>query len=403
MAQFNYKAVDKNGKAKKGTIDAADREKAQEKLKSEGLAVTELKDAGEAKAGFSLGKKKVKSRDLSILCKQMVSILNAGVTVITALDMLSEQMDNKTLKSALVEAKIYVEKGGTFSDAMRLNPDVFPPIMINMVSAGEASGSMETSFDRLSTHFEKDDALKGKIKGALTYPIVVMIVAVLVIIVVMIAVIPNFVEMFADMGTQLPLATRMMMAGSDFIIHKWFILLPIIVAIVVGLKFFFATPTGKLLSAKVSINAPIFSDLVIKSNASRFSRTLSTLMGAGIPMLDAIEQVAKMMDNVIFREGLMNTKTQVAKGLPLSKPLKDMDVFPTMLVQMVKIGEETGNIEDMMEKVADLYDREVDLATESLTQAMEPLTMVLMAGIVGMIVAAVYGPILSMYEGIDNM
>ena len=403
MAQFNYKAVDKNGKAKKGTIDAADREKAQEKLKSEGLAVTELKDAGEAKAGFSLGKKKVKSRDLSILCKQMVSILNAGVTVITALDMLSEQMDNKTLKSALVEAKIYVEKGGTFSDAMRLNPDVFPPIMINMVSAGEASGSMETSFDRLSTHFEKDDALKGKIKGALTYPIVVMIVAVLVIIVVMIAVIPNFVEMFADMGTQLPLATRMMMAGSDFIIHKWFILLPIIIAIVVGLKFFFATPTGKLLSAKVSINAPIFSDLVIKSNASRFSRTLSTLMGAGIPMLDAIEQVAKMMDNVIFREGLMNTKTQVAKGLPLSKPLRDMDVFPTMLVQMVKIGEETGNIEDMMEKVADLYDREVDLATESLTQAMEPLTMVLMAGIVGMIVAAVYGPILSMYEGIDNM
>ena len=386
MAQFNYKAVDKNGKAKKGTIDAADREKAQEKLKSEGLAVTELKDAGEAKASFSLGKKKVKSRDLSILCKQMVSILNAGVTVITALDMLSEQMDNKTLKSALVEAKIYVEKGGTFSDAMRLNPDVFPPIMINMVSAGEASGSMETSFDRLSTHFEKDDALKGKIKGALTYPIVVMIVAVLVIIVVMIAVIPNFVEMFADMGTQLPLATRMMMAGSDFIIHKWFILLPIIIAIVVGLKFFFATPTGKLLSAKVSINAPIFSDLVIKSNASRFSRTLSTLMGAGIPMLDAIEQVAKMMDNVIFREGLMNTKTQVAKGLPLSKPLKDMDVFPTMLVQMVKIGEETGNIEDMMEKVADLYDREVDLATESLTQAMEPLTMVLMAGIVGLII-----------------
>ena len=212
MAQFNYKAVDKNGKAKKGTIDAADREKAQEKLKSEGLAVTELKDAGEAKASFSLGKKKVKSRDLSILCKQMVSILNAGVTVITALDMLSEQMDNKTLKNALIEAKIYVEKGGTLSDAMRLNPDIFPPIMINMVSAGEASGSMETSFDRLSTHFEKDDALKGKIKGALTYPIVVMIVAVLVIIVVMIAVIPNFVEMFADMGTQLPLATRMMMA-----------------------------------------------------------------------------------------------------------------------------------------------------------------------------------------------
>lgn len=402
MAQFNYKAIDKNGKNKKGTIDAADREKAQEKLKAEGLQVTELNDAGDARP-ISVGKKKVKSRDLSILCKQMVSILNAGVTVITALEMLSEQMDNKTLKAAVIEAKIYVEKGGSLADAMRLNPDVFPPIMINMVSAGELSGSLEMSFDRLSIHFEKDDALKGKIKGALTYPIMVMIVAVLVIVVVMIAVIPNFVTMFEDMGTQLPLATRMMMAGSDFIIQKWYILIPVIVAIVIGIKVFLATPTGQMLSAKVSINAPIFSDMVIKSNSARFARTLSTLMAAGIPMLDAIEQVAKMMDNKIFRDGLMNTKAQVAKGLPLSKPLRDMEVFPTMLVQMVKIGEETGNIEDMMEKVADLYDREVDLATESLTQAMEPLTMVIMAGIVGMIVAAVYGPILSMYEGIDNM
>ncbi len=402
MAQFNYKAMDKHGKNKKGTVDAADREKAQEKLKAEGLTVTELSDAGDARP-VNVGKKKVKSRDLSILCKQMVSILNAGVTVITALEMLSEQMDNKTLKAAIVEAKIYVEKGGNLSDAMRLNPNVFPPIMINMVAAGEASGSLETSFDRLSLHFEKDDALKGKIKGALTYPAMVMVVAVLVIIVVMIVVIPNFVDMFADMGTQLPLPTRIMMAGSDFVLKKWWLLIIIVAGITVGCKLFFATPTGQMFSAKVAINAPIFSDLVIKSNSSRFARTLSTLMAAGIPMLDAIEQVARMMDNKIFRDGLMNTKAQVAKGMPLSKPLKDMEVFPTMLVQMVKIGEETGNIEDMMEKVADLYDREVDLATESLTQAMEPLTMVVMAGIVGMLVAAIYGPILSMYEGIDNM
>ena len=402
MAQFNYKATDKAGKARKGTIDAADESKAKEKLKAEGLTVTEIKDAGDAKP-VRVGKKKVKSRDLYIVCKQMVSILNAGVTVITALDMLSEQMDNKTLRAALIEAKIYVEKGGNLSDALRLNPGIFPPIMINMVAAGEASGQMETSFDRLATHFEKDDALKGKIKGALTYPIMVMIVAVLVIIVVMIAVIPNFVDMFADMGTELPLATRIMMAGSDFVLHKWFILVPAIIGIILAIKFALATPGGQMFSAKVGINAPIFSDLVIKSNSAQFARTLSTLMGAGIPMLDAIEQVARMMSNKIFRDGLMNTKAQVAKGLPLSKPLKDMEVFPTMLVQMVKIGEETGNIEDMMEKVADLYDREVDLATESLTQAMEPLTMVVMAGIVGMIVAAVYGPILSMYEGIDNM
>lgn len=403
MAQFNYKAVDKSGKARKGTVDAADHDKALEKLKEEGLSVTELNDAGEGRSGAGLGRKKVKSRDLSIICKQMVSILNAGVTVITALEMLSEQMDNKVLKAALVESKVYVEKGGNLSDSFRLNPGVFPPIMINMVAAGEASGSMEIAFERLSTHFEKDDALKAKIKGALTYPIMVLIVAVLVIIVVMIAVIPQFTEMFADMGVQLPLATRIMVAGSNFILQKWYILLVIIAAIVFGIKAFKATPAGDMFFSKIAVNAPIFSNLVIKENSARFARTLSTLMAAGIPMLDSIEQVAKMMGNKIFRDGLMNTKAQVAKGLPLSKPLKDMEVFPTMLVQMVKIGEETGNIEDMMDKLADLYDREVDLATESLTQAMEPLTMVVMAGIVGVIVAAVYGPILSMYEGIDNM
>lgn len=402
MAQFNYKAVGADGKAKKGSIEAADRERAMDKLKAEGLSVTDMTEAGE-KVQISLFKKKVKNRDLSILCKQMVSILNAGVTVIVALEMLAEQMDNKTLQSALVEAKAYVEKGGTLSDAMRLNPEVFPQMMVNMISAGEATGSMETSFDRLSTHFEKADAVAGKIKGALTYPIIVLVVAVLVIVVVMVAVIPTFVDMFAEMGTALPLPTRIMMAGSDFILEKWWLLLIIIAAAGFGIKVFHATPTGQLFFSKISINMPIFKDLIIKQNASQFSRTLSTLMGAGVPMLDSIDMVAKMMNNKIFRDGLMDTKTQVAKGIPLSKPLKDMEVFPTMLVQMVKIGEETGNIEDMMDKVADLYDREVDLATESLTAAMEPLTMVLMAGIVGMIVAAVYGPILSMYEGIDNM
>ena len=403
MAQFNYRAIDKNNKSRKGTIEAPDRDKAMEKLRGEGMSVTELKDAGEGGGGISFGKKKVSSRDLSIVCKQMVSILNAGVTVIVALDMLSEQMDNKTLKEALIESKSYVEKGGNLSDSFRLNPNIFPPIMINMVAAGESSGNMEVAFDRLSTHFEKEDALKGKIKSAMTYPIMVLCVAVVVIIVVMVAVIPKFVDMFADMGVQLPLATRIMMAGSDFVLHKWWLLALIVVVVTVGVKAFKATPAGDEFFSKAAINLPIFKDLTVKSNTARFARTLSTLMAAGIPMLDAIEQVAKMMSNKIFRDGLMNTKTQVSKGLPLSKPLKDMEVFPTMLVQMVKIGEETGNIEDMMEKVADLYDREVDLATEALTQAMEPITMVLLAGIVGCIVAAVYGPIIGMYSGVDNV
>ena len=403
MARFNYKAIDSGNKSKKGTIEAANREEAMSKLKNEGLAVTEIKDAGERSGSGEIFKKKVKSRDLSILCKQMVSILNAGVTVITALDMLSEQLDNSTLMYALNESKTYVEKGGSLADSFRLNPDVFPPIMINMVAAGELSGNLELSFDRLATHFEKDDALKSKIRGALTYPVIVIFVAILVVIVVMVMVIPTFDDMFRDMGVELPLATRIMIKASDFVIHRWYVLIGIVVALVAGIKIFKSSDVGETFFAKLAINMPLFKNLTIKSNAASFARTLSTLMSAGIPMLDAIEQVAKMMSNKIFRDGLMDTKVQVAKGLPLSKPLKDMEVFPTMLVQMVKIGEETGNIEDMMDKVADLYEREVDLETESLTAAMEPLTMVLLAGIVGMIVAAVYGPIIGMYEGIDNM
>ena len=403
MAQYNYKATDTSGKDRKGTIEAADRDAAVGKLKAEGLIVNDIKDAGE-NAGFNFSfKKKVKSRDLSIVCKQMVSILNAGVTVITALEMLSEQLDNKTLKNALVEAKVYVEKGGSLADGFRLNPDVFPPIMINMTAAGESSGSLETSFDRLSTQFEKEDALRGKIKSALTYPVMVMIVAVLVIIVVMWKVIPQFTEMFAEMETELPLATRMMVSASDLFVKRWpFFLIGLIILIIL-FKMFKASPFGELILAKMAVNAPILKDIVIKSNSASFARTLSTLMAAGIPMLDAIEQVAKMMSNKLFRDGLMEAKVQVAKGQPLSKPLRDMEVFPTMLIQMVKIGEETGNIEDMMEKVADLYDREVDLATQSLTQAMEPITMVVLAIIVGMIVAAVYGPIISMYKSIDSV
>ena len=406
MAMYSYKVLDKDGKQKKGAIEAGSQEKATEKLKSEGYTIVECGEQGAMDKDIQLPflkKKGVKSRDLSVFCKQFVSVLNAGVTIISALDMLSEQMPNKVLQKALRETKNYVEKGGTLADGFRLNPHVFPPMLINMVAAGEASGNMEIAFDRLSTHFEKDAALKGKIKGALTYPIVVCIVAIAVVVVMMVVVIPTFTDMFNDMGIKLPLATRLLVGLSEFLIHKWYIAIAIVVAVVVAFKVIGKTPGGKTAYATVAIKAPIFGNLTVQSCSARFARTLSTLMAAGIPLLDAIEQVARMMGNKIFEDGLMNTKTQVSKGLPLSKPLREMEVFPPMLVQMVKIGEETGNIEGMMEKVADYYDEEVDLATSNLTAMMEPLTIVILGVVVGGIVAAVYGPMLSMYDGMDNI
>lgn len=402
MAVFNYKVVDKDGKNKKGTIEAPNRDGAEKKLKSDGYSIMSLTEQNNPFSG-GLIKKKVKSRDLGVFCKQFSAVIKAGVTIISALELMGDQIENPTLKRAVMDAKTYVEKGGTLADALRVNSDVFPPIMINMVAAGELSGNLEVCLDRLVEHFEKDNALSSKIKGAMVYPIVVFIVMIIVVIVVMIAVIPNFTSMFEDMGTQLPLATRMMVAASNFIIHKWYILIIVVAAIVFGCKAFKKSSVGEQFFSNIAIKAPVFGNLTIKSACSRFARTMSTLMASGISMIDAVEQVAKMMDNKIIRDGLMDAKTQVAKGIPLSKPLKDMEVLPPMLSAMTKIGEETGDIEEMLSKVADYYDEEVEAATNKLTAAMEPLIMVVLACVVGMIVAAVYGPIMSMYDALDQV
>lgn len=399
MAQYNYKAMDKNGKAKKGSIEAINLDKAKEKLKSEGLIVQDIKEQGAGKKG---GGKKVKDKDLAVFCKQFSAVLNAGVTIISALEMMSEQLENKTLKRALQEAQAYVQKGGTLADAFKLNPKVFPPIMINMTAAGEMSGNLEICFDRLTTHFETANALHSKVKGAVTYPIVILIVVVAVVAVLLVGVIPQFSQMFDDLGSELPAATQMLVNLSNFLQHKWYILVIIVATIVFGLKAFGKTEPGSLMYAKIGIKFPLFGNLTIKSAAATFSRTMATLMASGISLIDAVEQVAKMINNRIIREALLDAKTQIAKGVPLSKPLRDCGIFPPMLPQMTKIGEETGNIEDMMDKVADYYEMEVNDATDALTAAMEPLIIVIMGVVVGGIVMAIYSPMLSMYDAVDN-
>ena len=399
MAQYNYKAMDKNGKAKKGSIEAINLDKAKEKLKSEGLIVQDIKEQGAGKKG---GGKKVKDKDLAVFCKQFSAVLNAGVTIISALEMMSEQLENKTLKRALQEAQSYVQKGGTLADAFKLNPKVFPPIMINMTAAGEMSGNLEICFDRLTTHFETANAPHSKVKGAVTYPIVILIVVAAVVAVLLVGVIPQFSQMFDDLGSELPAATQMLVNLSNFLQHKWYILVIIVAAIVFGLKAFGKTEPGSLMYAKIGIKFPLFGNLTIKSAAATFSRTMATLMASGISLIDAVEQVAKMINNRIIREALLDAKTQIAKGVPLSKPLRDCGIFPPMLPQMTKIGEETGNIEDMMDKVADYYEMEVNDATDALTAAMEPLIIVIMGVVVGGIVMAIYSPMLSMYDAIDS-
>lgn len=405
MALYKYKAVDSSGKTKSGKIEANNLERATDKLKSEGFSsILNISEAGamDKDININIGGK-VKAKDLTMFCKQFASILNAGVTIIMAIDMLAEQTSNKMMKAALIDVRNSVEKGSNLADSFRQHPKVFPPILINMVEAGEASGSLEVALVRMADHFEKDNRLQAQIKSALTYPIIVMIVAVAVVIVCMVVVIPNFAGMFSDMDMELPLATRIMMAASDFVRFKWYILVAIVLGLVIVVNIFKRTSTGEYLFAKMAMKVPLIGNLTVKSSAARFARTLSTLMASGIQLIDAVEAVAKVMTNSIIRKNLLEARDQVAKGVPLSKPIKDMGIFPPLLTQMVHIGEETGNLEDMMFRVADFFDEEVEEATKALTSAMEPLIMVFLAGIVGMIVAAVYGPMLSMYEGMDNL
>ena len=399
MAQYNYKVMDKNGKSKKGVVEAVSEDKAKERLKAEGYIVQDIREQG-ARARKARGK--VKDKDLAVFCKQFVAILNAGVTVISALEMLSEQMENKAMQVALRECQAYVQKGGTLADAFKLNPKVFPTILVNMVQAGEMSGSLEVAFERLTEHFENANKLKGKVKSAMTYPIVILVVVTAVVVVLLCTVIPQFADMFADMGAELPAATQMLINFSDFLKAKWYIVVVIIAAVIFAARAFGKTEVGSQIYANMAIKAPIFGNLTVKTAASTYSRTMSTLMAAGIPLIDAMEQVAKMQKNKIIREGLLDAKVQVSKGVPMSKPIRDMEVFPVMLPQMIKIGEETGNIEDMMDKVADYYEMEVEAATDALTAAMEPLIIVIMGVVVGGIVLCIYSPMLNMYDAIDS-
>ena len=236
----------------------------------------------------------------------------------------------------------------------------------------------------------------------MSYPIIILLVVLGVVILMLTSVVPTFAEMFAEMGAKLPTATTMLVNASNFLVKRWYIVLVVAIAIVVGIKMFAKTDFGQEFNGKLALRLPIFGNLNVKTAAATFSRTFATLLASGIPMVDAIEQTANVMKNKVIRDALKDCKVQVTRGVPLSKPIKDMDIFPPMLPQMMHIGEETGNIEDMMEKVADFYEDEVDLATDALTAAMEPLIIVVMAVVVGAMVVAIYSPILSMYDAVDS-
>lgn len=402
MATFEYMAVDKGGKQKKGTMDAQTPERVKEFLKNEGLIPISVKEQSFMNKDISLGKKKVKTRDMSVFCKQFASILQAGVTVINALQMLSEQTENTILREAIKSVQIDVEKGESLASAMRNQKEIFPQILIHMVEAGEASGSLDIAFERLSVQFEKQAKINGLVKRSLVYPIAIIVVAIAVVILMLVVVFPQFEEMFSSLDSELPAITKLVQSMSNFVQTFWWLLIMIGAAIVLGIRTYAKTENGQVLFSKIALNAPMFGSLTIKSSSATLTRTLSTLLAAGISLVDAVEIVAKVISNAIVRSALENSVDEIQRGVPLSVPLEQSEVFPPMVYHMTRIGEETGNLEEMLSKIADYYEEEVENATAALTSLLEPLIIIILGGIVMFILLSIYLPILSMYSAIEN-
>ena len=404
MPGFSYVAVDKRGKEKRGSLEAETRERALEQLKAEGLIPVSVREQGalNKEIDFSIGKK-VKPRDLSVFCRQFVSITQAGVPMKEALQMLSEQTENKWLKRAISEVLLNVEKGNTLADSMRSQPDIFPPMLVNMVEAGEQSGSLEMAFSRMAVHFEKEAKLKATIKKATIYPIILVIAAIGVIAVMLLFVIPIFIDMFADLDIEMPAITMFVMNSSKWMTSHWYVVLAIIVGVVAAYKLIYRTTQGRLTIDRIKMKMPLFGKLTVKTACSQFARTMSTLLMSGISTIDALETTSKIVNNIHYTNAMLKAREEVMKGIPLSEPLEASGIFPPMVYHMTGIGEETGNVEEMLEKMADYYDEEVEMTTQSVLAAMEPIIILFMALIIGTLVIAVISPIASMYNGLDNL
>lgn len=404
MASFNYKALMPDGKEQKSSVVAVDLEEAKAMIKAQGGMLLDISEAGaldkEIELPFKLGQKKVSARDLCVFCRQFVSIISAGVSIVQALEMLAEQTENKRLAKALQETRDSVEKGDTLSVAFSRNADVFPGLFISMVEAGEASGSLEIAISRMAVQFEKDNHIKSLVKKAMTYPIVLLCVALLVVIAILTFVMPTFVDMFESMNIELPFMTQLLINASNFVVHKWYILIAIVVALVAAWIIFSHNPQGKYIIAKAQIKIPVLSNLVMKTACARFAQTLQTLLMAGMSMMDALDICSKTMDNLLYKDALLDVRDNVSLGSSLAGELKRTKLFPAMICHMVGIGEETGNLEQMLESCANYYDEEVENATQQLTAMLEPLIIVLMAGMVLCIVLAIYTPMMTMYDSI---
>lgn len=402
MANYLYKVINKDGKEKKGTIVSDSRDKAVLALKSEGNTIISVEEGSILNTEIKFGTAKLKSKDLSVFCRQFYSLLVAGVAVVPSLNMLAEQTENKNLKQAIANMHDSVRKGENLANSMR-KEGVFPSSLISMVAAGEASGNLESALTRMAEHFEKDTKVKGMVKKAMIYPIILLVVAIAVLVLMCVLVIPSFAGMFADMDSELPALTKGLLALSDVLKKYWYIFIVVIGGLAFGLKYYGGTEGGKRVFAKIGMKIPVFGKLQIKSESARFARTLSTMLASGMSMVEAMEITSRTMSNVLYQEALNEATVQIQRGVPLVEPLKKCGLFPPLIIHMVGIGEETGSLEEMLNNCAKYYDEETELATQALMAMMEPMIIIVMAVIVVVILGAIYSPMISLYDSLGAM
>jgi type IV pilus assembly protein PilC len=394
MAKFVYTAKNSDGRTVKGHVDANDKKQALELLRGKKLLVLKLEESVAGKSFFaSMNKKKVTLDDLVVFFRQLATMIDAGIPVVMSLDILIDQAENLTMKEVLTEVRDSVNTGSSLSDAMVRHSEVFSALFVNMVRAGESSGTLDEILDRVATYIEKTSALQKKVKSALIYPAVVSGMAILITLVLILKVIPVFKDIFSGFGAKLPGPTEFLINLSDFMRANFILMVIMIAALVAAFKWYVSTPRGKLIADMAQLRAPVFGVLLKKVAISKFSRTLSTLVKSGVPILASLEIVAKTSGNLAIERAIDDVKDSVRDGESIAAPLERSNIFPSMVTRMIAVGEKSGQLEKMLTKIADFYDTQVDAAVDGLTSLIEPLIIAFLGIVIGSVVLCMFLPI----------
>jgi type IV pilus assembly protein PilC len=400
MPMFEYTARSQTGQIQKGQMDVANKDDVTAYLRKNRLIVVNVREQPK-QIKLSMGGPRIKTRDIVIFTRQFATMINAGLPLVQSLNILAAQTENKAL-AEVTRAVVYdVESGNTLADAFSKHPKAFTALYVNMVAAGEAGGILDTILLRLATFLEKNDALVRKVKGAMVYPGVIICVAGVAIAVLLIFVIPTFQSMFASANLELPLPTRVVIGMSNFLIHFWWAIIAAIGAIVFAIRSYYSTPAGRLQIDAAMLKAPVLGDVLRKSAVSRFTRTLGTLVSSGVSILEGLEITAKTAGNQVVHNAVMESRQSIAGGETIAAPLEKSKVFPPMVISMIAVGEQTGGLDEMLSKIADFYDEEVDVAVSALLSLMEPAMIVILGVIVGGMVIAMYLPIFDMMNAVQ--